>query len=824
MTWAEVVVDSPASRRSETFTYDVPDGLEVKPGQMVGVPFGPRQMSGIVLELSEHPPGTPTRSIVGILDPKPVVTPIQISLARWLASYYLASLADALRLMVPASLQQQAVATLQLAPLVCAPDDLGEPERAIVELLGAAGRISRQALVSALRARLSARRLDYALSQLVRRGLVTRQFEMTGPRVRPKLQQVVRLVAGRAELEAALVALGRRSPRQRAAIRWLLEQIPADAEPVWSGSAFRAAVGGGQILAALRRRGLVAVEEREARRDPLAGREFAPTSPPRLTPAQEAVWRELKASLARSTSTTFLLHGVTGSGKTEIYLRLLGEVLTRGRQAIVLVPEISLTPQIIERFAGRFPGRVGVLHSRLSRGEHYDEWRRIRDGDAAIVVGSRSAVFAPVPRLGAIIVDEEHEWSYKQEATPRYHARDVAVRLGELAGAPVVLGSATPDVVTYALAESGRYRLLRLPERVGVPESAPTAPRDDAGLPAVEVVDLRAELRAGNRSIFSRSLRKGVLAALGRHEQVILFLNRRGTSTFVMCRDCGLVLRCRRCDASLIYHSAQEDLVCHLCNRRQTAPSLCPGCGSTRIRFFGIGTQRVEEEARREFAGARVLRWDRDVAQTRRAHEDALRRFQAHEADVLVGTQMIAKGLDLPLVTLVGVISADTALHLPDFRSAERTFQLLTQVAGRAGRGSRPGRAIVQTYTPEHYCIQAASRHDYEAFVREELRFRQQQGYPPFAQLVRLLCTQTSRTRAIRETGSLAHRLRERVSRLGLVGVDVLGPAPAYRQRVRGRHRWQLVLRGQPATLGELLADLEVPTGWVVDVDPVSLL
>ena len=829
MTWAEVAVDSPAARRSQTFTYEVPPGLAVGPGHLVRAPFGPREVSGVVLEISDQPPAMATRPLAAVLDPKPVLLPHQIALARWLAGYYFVPLYEAIRLMLPSGLYQEVVTLFRLAPLALLPGDLPDREQAVVEALQAQGPAARETLRSRLQARVSGRQVDGALDRLVRRGLVTREVGVVGPRVQAKAGKVVRLVAGRGELEAALSAPGRRSPRLDAAIRWLLEQLPLEeerAELAWPGSTFRTVAGDGSLVEALVRRGLVAVETREVRRDPLAGQVIPPESWPDLTPGQEAVWRELEAGLAQATPSVYLLHGVTSSGKTEVYLRLLREVLGRGRQAIVLVPEIALTPQAIQRFAGRFPGRVGVLHSGLSSGEHYDEWRRIRDGEADVVVGSRSALFAPVPRLGAIVVDEEHEWSYKQDNAPRYHARDVAVKLGELAGAPVVLGSATPDVVSYARAREGRYRLLQLPERVAVLGPGHPAPvlRLNADMPAVEVVDLRAELKAGNRSIFSRALREGIAQALDRREQVILFLNRRGAATFVMCRDCGLVLRCRRCDASLVYHSAEDDLVCHLCNHREPAPDRCPGCLGSRIRYFGIGTQRVEEEVRRAFPSARILRWDRDVVRTRRAHEESLRRFQAHEADVLVGTQMIAKGLDLPLVTLVGVVTADTALHLPDLRAVERTFQLLTQVAGRAGRGAQLGRAIIQTYTPEHYCIQAASRHDYEAFAAEELRFRREQGYPPFSQLVRLLYSQPGQARVEREAGELARLLRDQVARLGLPGVDVLGPAPAYRRRLRGRYRWQVIVRGQPSWVAELLGSVDVPRGWAVDVDPVSLL
>jgi primosomal protein N' (replication factor Y) len=532
---------------------------------------------------------------------------------------------------------------------------------------------------------------------------------------------------------------------------------------------------------------------------------------------------------------------VTGSGKTEIYLRALTEVVRQGRQAIVLVPEIALTPQTVHRFAARFPGRVAVLHSGLTPGQRYDEWRRVRAGQVDVVVGARSAIFAPMPNLGLIVLDEEHEWSYKQEQTPRYHARDAALKLAELTSAVVILGSATPAVESYRRAERGQYQLLELPQRIvarrdwlnaeraryhrpAVREEGPTPLTIYRELPPVQVIDMRAELKAGNRSIFSRALDQALRDVLRAGEQTILFLNRRGAATFVMCRDCGHVLRCRRCDVPLTYHEGEKgkELLCHYCNRRYPQPERCPACDSPRIRYFGIGTQRVEAEVGKAYPQARVLRWDRDTARSGAAHERFLDAFAHHQADVLIGTQMVAKGLDLPLVTLVGVISADTALHFPDFRSTERTFQLLAQVAGRAGRSSLGGRAIVQTYTPDHYAIQAASRHDYVDFYRREIDFRREQGYPPFSQLARLVYSHSQGARAEAEARQVHEVLRARVRAEGLGGVALVGPAPAYRHRLRGRYRWQILVRA--ADVHPVLEGVEFGPGWTVDVDPMHLL
>ncbi len=596
--------------------------------------------------------------------------------------------------------------------------------------------------------------------------------------------------------------------------------------------------------------------------------------------------QDTNVPIYQSTSVpAYLLHGVTGSGKTEIYLRAIAGVLSAGRQAIVLVPEISLTPQTIRRFAARFPGRIGVIHSQLSRGERYDTWRRIRAGQMDIVIGPRSALFQPLPRLGLIVVDEEHDDSYKQDdllirQLVRYHARQAARQLARLSGAVLILGSATPSLESYHAAQAGQIRLLELPQRIlghwrRLEEQREryhvrgTAykPVDEgldaryAELPQVEVVDLRQELRAGNRSIFSRALQEALARTLAARQQAILFLNRRGAATFVMCRDCGHVLRCSRCEIPFTYHlesnpkayrgssqpptthrqgvgstefsekvpenpqsaihNPQSALVCHHCNRQEPAPECCPLCDSRRIRHFGVGTQRVEQEVRRMFPRARTLRWDWDVTRYKDAHEVILSQFSGHQADVLIGTQMIAKGLDLPLVTLVGVVSADTALYLPDFRAGERTFQLLTQVAGRAGRGILGGRVIVQTYTPEHYAIRAAAGHDYAVFYEQEMAYRRQLGYPPTARLAKVVAVDENPRRCREAAEAVAALLEERIAESG-GEARLIGPVPCFFALYRGCTRWQVVVRAPDPT--PLLRGRPFPPNCWVDVDPVSLL
>jgi primosomal protein N' (replication factor Y) len=599
--------------------------------------------------------------------------------------------------------------------------------------------------------------------------------------------------------------------------------------------------------------GLVTLWDTEIWRDPLTDSHFMPTLAPPLTSDQERVWDTIRRAMdtaqwgdispSPNTSGVFLLHGVTGSGKTEIYLRAVERALAQGRQAIVLVPEISLTPQTVRRFAARFPGRVSIVHSQLTPGERYDTWRRARAGHIHVVIGARSALFAPLPDVGLVILDEEHDDSYKQSppvAPPFYHTRDTAIELMRITRGTVLLGSATPDVVTYFRAERGEYDLLKLPDRVIAHRerlaeqsrrlNAPTAryhPTDasdavSADLPLVHVVDMRQELRAGNRSIFSRPLRTALNEVLARGEQAILFLNRRGTATFVMCRDCGYIAQCPRCGTPLTYHSPNQALMCHYCGYSRDHITVCPDCGSKRIRHFGQGTELIESAVQSEFPSARTIRWDRDTATGREAHEIILRTFSEGRANILVGTQMIAKGLDLPQVTLVGIISADTALGLPDYRAGERAFQLLTQVAGRAGRGALGGRVVLQTYLPDHYAIQAAAEHDYETFYRQEIAYRQDQLFPPFRRLARILFQFSTPDRTEFEAQKAKTMLEQRIADGHFTATEIIGPTPCFFAKRNNQYRWHLVLRS--ANPAALLADMDTPEGWFVDIDPVDML
>lgn len=729
---AEVAVFAGLRGPARTFTYSVPDGLDVAPGHLVRAGFGARAASGVVVDV-----GAPAdRSVAlkpldGLLHPVPLLGPRQLALARWIAATYRCGLADAVRAMLPPTLAARA-----------------------------------------------------------RRGLPAARGDRT--------EAIFALTpAGRAALAAGAPRLG---ARQLATLRALDRGAASAADLAEAGGAAAAA-------SALAARGLALRAIRGVRRVPVEF-QLREDDAVRDAPASEAQAAALAAIVGSlGSGAGFLLHGVTGSGKTEVYLRAAAAALARGTAVIVLVPEIALTAQVVARFVARFGDRVALLHSHLSAGERYDEWRRVLDGTADVVVGSRSALFAPCPRPGLIVVDEEQEPSYKQEGAPRYHAVDAALELGRLSGAAVLLGSATPRVVTYAAATSGRLRLLALPERVR-----------DLPLPRTTVVDLRLELRANNRSTLSGALRTALQRTVARGEQAILYLNRRGFATVVLCRDCGHVVPCPACEIPYALH-ADGRLVCHRCGREEPrAPTTCPRCGSARIRHLGVGTQRVEEDVRAAVPGARLVRMDRDAVQAKGAHAALYERMRSGQAQVIVGTQMVAKGFDLPGVSLVGVVNADTQLNLPDFTAAERTFELLAQVLGRSGRGDAGGEGIVQTYLPDHYAIRAAAAHDYATFADHELAARRRFGYPPYGRLVLLQTSAAREATVARRAAELASALR------GAAGDDavVLGPAPAFAAKRAGSYRAQLVLRGDRPTA--VLDRVEPGAAWTVDVDPMTLL
>lgn len=813
----------------QTFHYHLPAELEdrVVAGHLVWVPFGSRQLQGIVLRTAESAP-VPTKAILRLARPEPVLSPVQIELAEWIALHYVAPLAEAVKLFLPPGLLARpdgstaARAKYEVRVTLLA---VGDEQQ--TRLAGMARSTQATAILDWLRrqpqsgatwkeikaaCRLSQRA---PLNALQAAGLVAIEDDQ------------VRLAVDQGAAAAALAALQGLDKYEP-----VLHALAAAGGSLWKSELTAVVEADLTLLRSLQRAGIVELQEQPRARDPLAGRTYAPTSAPLLTSEQTAVWQQVAASFdqAPSQRLPFLLHGVTGSGKTEIYLHAIAETLRRGKQAIVLVPEIALTPQTVARFAGRFQGRVTVIHSQLTSGERYDVWRAIRAGEYDIVVGPRSALFAPMPRLGLIVIDEEHESTYKQDAEVWgsfkvfYDARRVARRYAELTESVLIFGSATPSLDIYYAAQEGQFHLLEMPRRVLGHGESTGGVTLYAELPPVEIVDMRQELRVGNRSIFSRSLASELLATLDAGEQAILFLNRRGTHTFVMCRDCGHVEQCKRCEIPLTLHAGQQTLVCHRCNHQRPVPAICPACKSKRIKFFGAGTEHIEEAVQEIAPRARVLRWDADTTLQKGSHEAILAKFAGQEANVLIGTQMIAKGLDLPLVTLVGVIAADVGLFLPDFRSGERTFQLLTQVAGRAGRSARGGRVVIQSYRPEHHAIQAAAQHDYAAFYRRELAFRREHRYPPVRRLARLVFWEKNEKKAKVESERMAAILRTRAAEMaphaGLF--EVMGPVPAYFARFRGSYRWQILVSApDPAAF---LRGLAIPFGWRVDVDPMGVL
>ncbi len=819
--FAAVVVNVPAV--TGTFDYRVPPELagRVSMGQLVTVPFGRQILQGVIVGFMETPSVPETKPILDILDPLPVLTHIQIMLAEEMAKANLAHLAAMVGLMLPPGLNQQGdvLYSVNSDQWSVVSGQASVIQKRVVDLLNERGPLRGRQIDSHIK------KVDWrkAVQYLVKRGVLATQSVLPAPRVRPKHVRLAQLAVPPEVAEAAMQNLGKTEATQKrraAALGFLLRtKVAVNISWVYAESGCNLA-----DLEELEERELIRLFESEIWRDPLeqAGQRANMDTGAReveLTPEQAHAFDEIKQSISSfDTRHPFLLHGVTGSGKTEIYLRAVEEVIKRRKQAIVLVPEIALTPQTVHRFLVRFPGQVGLVHSKLSEGERYDTWRRARAGLLKVVIGARSALFAPLPDLGLIVADECHDSSYYQADPPFYHAVTAAQMYSQIAGAVCILGSATPSIMQRYQAEVGESVRLELPRRVTpvfLTESA-------AGLPPVSIIDMREELKAGNRNIFSRELTEALSNTLARGEQAILFLNRRGTATYVFCRECGYVLKCPNCDTPLTFHvDGKERLLCHRCGYARGKPKTCPACGKPSIREYGLGSERVEAEVNALFPKAQTLRWDWETTRQKDAHELILNHFASHRADVLVGTQMLAKGLDLPLVTLVGIVLADVGLNLPDPFAAERVFQVLTQVAGRAGRSSHGGRVVLQTFDSANRVIQLASRHDFAGFYESELQERRRLGYPPFTQLVRLEFRHHDEIVAGEQARALATKIENLRTTGNLQQISVIGPVPCFFWKQDGQYRWQIVLRGSNPR--ELVRGLKLD-GWRVEVEPVSLL
>lgn len=810
-----MIIDSAVRELDRPFHYELPEELAgvADIGSLVLVPFNRGLSLGYVVGFPERPDVSRVSVVSRVLDEPPLFDFDTQRLCRWIADHYLCSVAQAFKLVMPPGRSRK---VKQMVSLVVDEDEAREraPEgaaAAIVELLASAGT---EIDMAALKKKVGAAPAPAAARHLEEIGIIARRFELTEPNVRAKSRLVVRSTPD-GRVDAALADLPHRQ-------RDIMEELLARGGIEFQSDLLTRTGASSTSLKSLVKKGLVEVAGEEVLRQPWLGSagENVRHVP---EPYQQAAIDEITGSIEGGMHRVFLLDGVTGSGKTEVYLRAIESVLAKGKRAIVLVPEISLTPQTVERFESRFPSQVAVLHSRLSQGERFDQWRGVREGRYKVVVGARSALFAPISDLGLIAIDEEHEPSYKSDTSPRYHARDVAEVRARMAGAVLILGSATPSFESVERARAGRYRMLQLPGRV-----------DNRPMPDVQVVDMRQAGGAGEVPLLSGEMLDALTRTVEAGEQAILFLNRRGFANYMQCRACGQIMGCDECEVSLCYHSRGHMMLCHHCGKRWAVPQACPSCGLGPMKQFGAGTQRVSEELERHMPGVSSIRMDADTTSTKDAHWHLLGSFRAGEAQVLIGTQMIAKGLDIPGVTLVGVINADTALALPDFRASERTYQLLTQVSGRAGRGLRPGRVVIQTFMPEHPAIAAMSGKS-AAFIDRELQSRSQAFYPPFVDLVNVTVTSPEMPAASRAAERLRHIFETDLRGSGSI---ILGPAPAPLSRLRGLYRWHILIKS--ADLDKIAPVLKAsinrfadysrtfPPGREVkvslDVDPVSLL
>ncbi len=806
---AKVIVDVPTMQTDQPFTYLVPENLneQLAVGMRVEVPFGNgnRHVQGFVLAIEPmaatvlDETNVQLKELVAVLDLKPVLNTEMLALADYMKEKTFAFKITCLQTMLPSVMRADYQKYIYLT------DELSEELQD--QLFYGLEEISWD--------QAQERGLLPQLMALRKQQKVDIRYEVT---TRNKVKMVRFIQAAKEFEQLEEIRLGlRKGAKKKEQLLYYLQRLGT--EKVTAVKEMKELGFSTALLNEAAKNGWLTFIEKEAYRDPFANQTFEKTTALSLNAEQQVAVETILQSVQEQQSQTYLLEGITGSGKTEVYLQVIAEVLNQGKTAIMLVPEISLTPQMVQRFKSRFGEHVAVMHSGLSQGEKYDEWRKIERGEAEVVVGARSAIFAPIENIGVIIIDEEHEASYKQEETPRYHARDLAIWRSEYHHCPVVLGSATPSLESRARAQKNVYQRLRLTQRAN----------QAATLPTIDVVDMRQEVENGNVSSFSMSLQEKLQERLEKNEQSVLLLNRRGYSSFVMCRDCGYVLPCPNCDISLTLHMDSKTMKCHYCGHEERIPYRCPNCGQDKIRYYGAGTQKVEEELQTLLPDSRILRMDVDTTRRKGAHEKILRTFGEGQADILLGTQMIAKGLDFPNVTLVGVLNADTALNLPDFRSSERTFQLLTQVSGRAGRAEKPGEVIIQSFNPEHYAIQLAKAQDYEDFYTKEMYIRHRGDYPPYYFTVQITASHPEENEAAKQMFQIATKLKQGLSPQAIL----LGPTPNAIMRVNNRYFYQVIIKYkqepmlQPL-LKEILTDTQRATArglkLSIDAEPMNFI
>jgi len=815
--YAEIAVDSIATLHS-TFSYSIPILMKLLPGQIVLVPFGVRVIPGVVMKLVDNPQVSETRDIINVLEDFPTLSQIELDLALWISQYYFCNLFESLKLMFPPGFRIKSKRILSIINYdsICF-DNFTDFQRIIINYIHSRGDVNYNKIQKVF-----GEQVPLTIKGLISNNIIKSKYFIDNSNIKPKLIKYVKLSQDVFfNHQDLLMKEIEKTPKQKVLIEALFSKndgiVLAEARKNFGVS----------VVNSMLSKEWLEIYSVHSVRDPLSNKYFTSDKNIILTTDQKNVALSIKNNVGdlNFKKEIFLLFGVTGSGKTEVYIDAVADCIEKGKTALVLVPEISLTYQIVDRFYKKFSKKITVFHSGLTAGERFDQWQLIKSGEFDIVIGSRSAIFAPLPDLGLIILDEEHEWTYKQsDSSPRYHTREVALKISQLRKVTVVLGSASPSLITYKNALDGKYKLLHMKKRVRDISRIGNVKliSNNESMPSIEIIDMRNEINKGNNSIFSDRLNEVFQDCLYKGEQVIFFVNRRGFSSYTQCTGCGLTVSCRRCSIALTYYRDIDRLICNYCGYKRIVPIRCSKCSRYQLNKSGFGTQAVFEYIKNNFPEISILRMDKDSTKSNNSHENILNEFSYGNSQVLIGTQMITKGLHFPNVSLVGALSADVGLGLPDFTSNEKVFQLLCQVVGRSGRGISAGIGILQTLQPEHHSVISASSQDYKMFYDIELELRKIKFNPPFKDLIRILFLHPNMAKCEQEALDFAKKAKKQRDDLYLNNVTVLGPNPAYPNRVRGNYRWHVVFKGDNPR--ELLKHMVIPRICSVDVDPISLL